>query len=506
MALELPTFLYICRLKLVFDSMKSIKYLVVALLSVVAFASCNKEQSASLALDRTALYFSSWESDAQTISYVASNAVSVAVASFSSGWDAVLDPASRTITVQPVGTQEEGMTNDDLSKEGSLVVNALNKEGVATSYYIYLYIAQTESLDEAGAANCYIITKPSTCYTFDVMHRPDGSELDTKSAKLLWQSNFDAVKNVSLSGNKVQFYVLPWEDDNTKVLDTNAVIAAYNAAGEVIWSWHLWIVDESPLLATDTYSNGKTFMRKNLGAFTNSNGDQSEQKILDSYGMYYQWGRKDPFPRPLYFDATGAYDEDRYNELSTYIKEVFTERSATNGTIDYVTKYPMHFITNAACIEEDGDGIGDWLVSADNTLWNDNAKSVYDPCPYGWRVPTAEDLSVLQLADNEDNTPLETARKQYGWHLSDGVNTYFWSACGRRRYNDGLVENMNSKEGVYPSQPQPWEGYYWTSSTSTDGKAVALYFDLTTTRTINKFFPSHSARRANGFQVRCVKE
>ena len=486
--------------------MKSVKFLVVALLSIVAFASCSKDKSASLVLDRTALYFVSWEDDAQSISYVPTNAVSVAVGSCSSGWDAKVDEVSHKIIVEPVGTQEEGMTNDDLSKEGSVVVNALNKAGEATSYYINLYIAQTESIDDAGAANCYIVTKPSTSYTFDAMHRPDGSVLATKSVKLLWQSNYDAVKNVGLSGDKAQFYVLPWENDETKVLGTNAVIAAYNADDEIIWSWHIWIVDENPLLATDTYSNGKTFMRKNLGAFTNSNGDKDEQKILDSYGMYYQWGRKDPFPRPLYFDAAGAYDEDRYNESGTYIKEVFAERTSSNGTLDYITKNPMHFITNAACIEEGGDGIGDWLVAADNTLWNNNVKSLYDPCPYGWKVPSVDDLSVLHLADAEDNTPLDEARKQYGWPLSDGSKTYFYPACGRRRYNDGKVENMNYKEGVYPSQPQPWEGYYWTSTTSADGKAVALYFDLTTTRTINKFFPSHSARRANGFQVRCVKE
>jgi uncharacterized protein (TIGR02145 family) len=222
--------------------------------------------------------------------------------------------------------------------------------------------------------------------------------------------------------------------------------------------------------------------------------------------MYYQWGRKDPFPRPYFFDASGADDESRYNEQGVYIAENYVERTQSNGSVSYATKYPMQFITNAASLEEGSDGIGDWVVAADNELWSDDKKSLYDPCPFGWRVPTSEDMSVLRLAEAQDNTPLEDARKQYGWHLSDGVDTYFYPACGRRRYNDGRVENMNSKEGVYPSQPQPWEGYYWTSSTSADGKAIALYFDLTTTRTINKFFPSYAARRANGFQVRCVKE
>lgn len=488
--------------------MKSVKYLILALVSLVTFTACNKEVEASLVLERSSLYFSSWEDEEQVISYVPQNAVTVAIASYSKGWEASVHMPSRTIAIKPVGTNEEGMTNDDLPKEGSVVVNALNKEGQATSYYIYLYVAQTQTLDAEGQwrANCYVITAPSVSYKFDVMHRPDGSELATTSVKLLWQSNPDVVQHVDMVNGNALFYVNASENDAAQVVDTNAVIAACDASGKVVWSWHLWIVNENPLVATDTYSNGKVFMQKNLGAFTNANGSTEEQKIIDSYGMYYQWGRKDPFPRPLYFNATGAYDEDRYDEDGIYIKEVFAERTSANGTIDYITKNPMHFITNASCMAEGGDGIGDWLVTADNRLWSDTEKSVYDPCPYGWRVPSADDLKVLELSNDEDNKPLDGLRKQYGWHLSDGVGKYFWSACGRRRYSDGKVENMNSKDGVYPSQPQPWEGYYWTSSTTADGKAVSLYFDLTTTRTINKFFPSHPARRANGFQVRCVKE
>ena len=475
-------------------------------MSVVTLTACNKEKSAELVLERTSLYFSSWSDAPQIVSYVATNATMVAINTYSDGWHAEVDMASSTIMVWPVGTSEEGKTNDDLPKEGSVVVNALNKEGQATSYFINLYITETISLDAEGTANSYVITVPNTNYTFDVMHRPDGTALDTKSVALLWQSNRDVVKNVDMVNNRASFYVVDDAENSSKVIDTNAVIAAYNGVGEVVWSWHLWIVNENPLTATDTYSNGKVFMQKNLGAFTNANGASEAQKILDSYGMYYQWGRKDPFPRPLYYNASGAYDEDLYNQSGTYISEVFAERNATNGTLGYITKFPMHFITNAACVDEGGDGIGDWLISADNNLWSDNAKSVYDPCPYGWRVPSEEDLSVLKLSEDEDTKPLESLREQFGWHLSDGNNKFFYSACGRRRYNDGKVENMNHKDDVYPSQPQPWEGYYWTSSTSADGKAVALYFDLTTTRTINKFFRSHSARKANGFQVRCVKE
>ena len=490
--------------------MNKVKFLFVALVATMLL-SCNKDESASLTLERTSLYFSSWEdSSAQTISYVASNAKSVGVGSISEGWTAVVNEASRTITVWPVVvTNKDGVINEDLLKEGSMVVNALNKEGTAKSYYVNLYIAESEDIDTAGKANCYVICKPSLNYTFDASVRPDGEPLATVNVELLWQSNPDVVKHVEFVDGKAMFYIAPSYDDAERVENTNAVIAAYNHSGEVIWSWHLWITNENPLTATDRYSNGKTFMRNNLGAFTNSNGESNEQKILDSHGLYYQWGRKDPFSRPYFHDAAGAEIEDKYNESGTYIAEEMVEIYTNVGTLDYITKYPMRFITNASCIEEGGDRIGDWLITASPTLWNnDGAKSLYDPCPHGWRVPTAEEFAVLTLSDSEDAMDHSTARKRFGWHLSDGSNNYFYPACGRRRYTDGKIENMSYKEGVYPAQPEPWEGYYWTSTTTNDGKAVSLYFDLTTpSRAVNnKFDIAHPACKANGLQVRCVKE
>ena len=484
--------------------MRSLKILIVTVLSLAAFVSCKKDKSASLTLERTSLYFASWSDSAQEISYTTSNAKSVAVASYSDGWNAVVNGAKQTITVWPVGATD-GKSNDELPKEGAIVVNVLNKEGSATSYYISVYISSSKELDEAGRANCYVITKPCFNYTFDATHRPDGAELDTKSVSLLWQSNTGVVKNVGFFDGMASFYVQPSANDDSLVENTNAVIAAYDAAGDIVWSWHLWIVNDNPLAATEIYSNGKSFMQMNLGAFTNANGSHEEQKILDSYGMFYQWGRKDPFPRPYFFDASGADIEGCYNELGGYVSEEPVERTSSTGTVRYTIENPMVFITTANDLDVEG-GSFDWHHSTDNELWVDGEKSTYDPCPYGWRVPTAEDLSVLFLADAEDNTNLNTARGQYGWPLSDGSSTHFYSACGRRRYNDGKIENMNHKDGVYPSQPQPWEGYYWTSTADDSGKAVSLYFDLTTTRTINKFDNHYLARRANGFQVRCVKE
>jgi hypothetical protein len=235
--------------------MKSIKFLAVALVAMVAFAACSKEKSAELILDRTSLYFTAWGDPAQRVRYVARDAEGgVAIASLSPGLNASRDYATQSILVWPEGATEEGVTNDDLPKEGSVVVNALNKEGKATSYTIYVYICETHLVGVNSAANCYVLTTPGVNYTFDVMHRPvDGAPLDTKSVKLLWQSNSGVVKNVNLVDGKATFYVAPSEADATRLEETNAVVAACDASGEVIWSWHLWIVNNNPLAAYDTY-------------------------------------------------------------------------------------------------------------------------------------------------------------------------------------------------------------------------------------------------------------
>ena len=69
----------------------------------------------------------------------------------------------------------------------------------------------------------------------------------------------------------------------------NAVIGLFDAAGNCIWSWHIWSVDYDPATMAQTYSSGAVFMDRNIGALTTDCTQPS------SRGLYYQWGRKDPF-------------------------------------------------------------------------------------------------------------------------------------------------------------------------------------------------------------------
>lgn len=100
-----------------------------------------------------------------------------------------------------------------------------------------------------------------------------------------------------MENGKASFYIGADTEDSNKILKGNAVIGAYDANDELIWSWHVWATDYDPEGENGSVElNGYTMMTRNLGALANGNATTSE--ILASYGLYYQWGRKDPFIGP----------------------------------------------------------------------------------------------------------------------------------------------------------------------------------------------------------------
>ena len=52
-------------------------------------------------------------------------------------------------------------------------------------------------------------------------------------------------------------------------------------------------------------------MTRNLGALAADNS--SVENILASYGLYYQWGRKDPFIGPSSYNAANGASASMYN-------------------------------------------------------------------------------------------------------------------------------------------------------------------------------------------------
>ena len=187
-----------------------------------------------------------------------------------------------------------------------------------------------------------------------------------------------------LSKGRVVFRVPGAEDENDFSLQYkgNVKIAAFDATGNIIWSWHIWVTDK-PI--HQGYSNGYVALDRNLGAVMSDSEGFSEGDIAYT-GLYYQWGRKDPmFPAP--FNSGGQQWPVWGVEQSEH-----PASSGSAASVEETVRHPMTYYF-------DGSGGNGWLSASDSRYLNydhfwgyisvrdDIKKTIYDPCPPGYRVP-----------------------------------------------------------------------------------------------------------------------
>lgn len=95
------------------------------------------------------------------------------------------------------------------------------------------------------------------------------------------------ISSLGYDGSRIRF--------RTGTQQGNALIGLFDTWGECVWSWHIWVTDYNPESSSQKYSSGDIFMDRNLGAVG------TDYTKVTACGLYYQWGRKDPFPYPASF-------------------------------------------------------------------------------------------------------------------------------------------------------------------------------------------------------------
>ena len=267
------------------------------------------------------------------------------------------------------------------------------------------FTAATFPLDENGTANCYITPKLNTSYSFNATVQGNGKNtkniwalnLNGISARMLWESDSKVVENVLYADSRISF--------STGNARGNAVIGLFDITDNCIWSWHIWSVDYDPASTAQTYVSGAVFMDRNLGAITTDCTQPA------SRGLYYQWGRKDPFIHP----ASCNSDErervvytDGFAFNVSYPRNAGTESPYDNMTVEWSIAHPTTFMSDAMYEDwEEWTSVVDWLYNHHPNLWgnvttsNNNIskvslKSIYDPCPVGWKVPSPEDFAGIE--------------------------------------------------------------------------------------------------------------
>lgn len=325
--------------------------------------------------------------------------------------------------------------------------------------YVNPFAADIQDLDTDGNANCYVV-KAAGGYKFKAVmgNNPIAFLEEPYNAVVLWETWNDVSDvtegSVIASADYAEDYVIIHTPETLH--PGNAVVAVKNAEGDILWSWHIWIPETE--IKTGNFSGvlGEDFMDRNLGALVvTSDGDN----LIDprSYGMMYQWGRKDPFV------ASGVANS---NTLATYVGEP-DEVAVGQITLEESIKHPRRLghVDN-----------GDWLLESNDLLWSETEKTLYDPCPPGYHAPTpvgsapfwASDLTIqagwgvnvaagwLKLGTPEAAVfPIAGYRDDYtvGGMSKVGTRTLYWVSRGSGARGSG-ADLRSDKSYTFGSAPK----------------------------------------------------
>ncbi len=452
------------------------------LCAIFAFTttSCSDDDiSGTLTFANKGLYVQELGASVST-TFTHTNVVSIEVEDYPDGWLVEASLSNKTVTAY-------APTSSSSDTEGSVIITGYTKTGYTVMRTLYVGIKESISLEDVQS-NSMVVSIPDRIYTFNPRRKGELTTEDLPEAtccEILWQSENEPISYVHLtSDGMLSFYTnldeddVDEDDDTEDLIEGNAVIYAMDDDGCAIWSWHIWIrEDEVGFVEVD----GNVFMDRNIGARANSN--DSTDDILLSYGLYYQWGRKDPFIYPAYYNGAGGLDDSMTDQYSSSFEFVIVDSLDTDGDLDYALSYPWHYI----CSEEQTNH--DWLYVADDGLWNGTSseKSIYDPCPSGWAMPTSDQLATLTIDEGQT-----LDGESYGLTIGGGN---LFMGLGYRTYASGYLQNINEDYS-------PWVGYYWSRNVDGEGaKALAFkYNDGTTSIGIE------SSYRANAMQVRCIRQ
>ena len=220
--------------------------------------------------------------------------------------------------------------------------------------------------------------------------------------------NVQLVKNPKGDGVDYIQFTIP-----TEIYQANAVIAAKDATGTIIWSWHIWVTPyrsgyDHQASEREVINNGYTYHlwnyalghydyrcgypeRKVIVRFTQQGGVSDTPRVAylhvlkeillfessREYACLYQCGRKDPFSTKYY-----RLIKKSSNVASTIDGAVSLYKSVRNP-IAFVTRGRTQIFTWY-----------EWAGMSGYALWNTQQggnnvgrKSVYDPSPVGYMVP-----------------------------------------------------------------------------------------------------------------------
>ena len=356
-----------------------------------------------------------------------------------------------------------------------------------TSHPSSIAFTDDDALDVSGTANCYVVPVTTDgggkVYTFKAYKGNSTSDVGTiASVSILWETYNNAeevtknsvIADVDFDKQDANlFYTMVFKMPAT-LHAGNALIAAKDAGGNILWSWHIWVpANEISLISEAQYSTKNT-MSRNLGALVDTPADAAAP--VESFGLLYEWGRKDPFPGLGVTSGKGAATVA--GTAITFQSERMTIEEAIQNPTVYVN------VSEKAWTPEET------ATEADGVLWGETTKTIYDPCPLGYMLP--QRLST----DFWKGTNMATLTEGFSYSADNGsfvVGSLVFPLAG---YMDDGGE-AQKKAGI---RSLLWSGR-WDSTTE---NGYGFYANLENSD--GPSFKRSSVCRSRGGSIRCVAE
>ena len=317
-----------------------------------------------------------------------------------------------------------------------------------------------------------------------IKNNKDESDNDivVSTAELLWQDAQGLVTAVGIDGDYLTLTV----GKNASEQEGNAVIAAKDAGGNIVWSWHIWVTKETFATLTTVATGDHTYSVTpvNLG-WVPTGGKQG-------YNTYYQWGRKDAFI-PGTWNATT--DRTVYDISNTAVTRLAYDDSTTPTIADNIknpTTFYYYNTTNGPC-DTQYYNMWDAQQTATGNIKTATKKTVYDPCPAGFCVPTGNlyyfmgNGSSKRSDSNWDDTNKGKTWLQTTYSSNTTGPDLYFPASGYRYGSSGSLGYV----GGY--------GFSWSASPYGSNRGHVLHFE-------SGFWDWDYGFRAYGFPVRAVAE
>ena len=250
-------------------------------------------------------------------------------------------------------------------------------------------------------------------------------------------------------------------------------VAIYDESHNLLWSFMVCTYFRGDEIKDIDWGSYGKFMDRALGQSFSADFMEANKEVLGTSlytsAAYFQWGRKDPFMvtnQNLYTSTT--------NQMSI----------AESISRPYVL-----------VLKKDSD----WCITSNNDFWGfvSAKKTVFDPCPAGYKVPKTDMLRKIDSNDGKRQVDETKDKINYNFVINPQATEDKWLYTGMM-WNDGASWSGPKLDNNIHT------GYaYWANSESADAKGNMIKYVKLSSGAMSTAKNDYKVR---GAAVRCVKE